>query len=92
LKNCRDLRQRQGNFHVGLRSAILERIKDIAKHEHALFEAVAGTETADHPSDYRLLVYAKKQFIKVDNLRGDRVIVSCFIGHDGFLAPELFST
>jgi hypothetical protein len=75
LKNCRDLRQCQGNFHVGLRSAILERIKDIAKHEHALFEAVAGTETVGHPSDCQLLAYAKKHCIELVHMQGDSVTI-----------------
>jgi hypothetical protein len=30
-----------------------------------------GVETVDHPTDPQLLAFAKKYFLKVDNMRGD---------------------
>ncbi|MDP3620302.1 MAG: translational machinery protein [Polynucleobacter sp.] len=59
---------------VGPGSAKLELMKHITKHDHALLEKIVGVETVDHPSDGQLLAFAKKYFIKIDNMKGDSVI------------------
>jgi hypothetical protein len=60
---------------IGVRSATLEHTKHTSKHEHALFEAVAGTETVGHPSDCQLLAYAKKHCIELVHMQGDSVTI-----------------
>jgi len=54
---------------VGPGSAKLELLKHVNKHEPILSEKIIGVETVDHPSDAQLLAYAKKYFVRVDNLR-----------------------
>ena len=54
---------------VGPGSAKLELLKHVHKHDAKIAENIVGIETVDHPSDGQLLAYAKKYFIKVDNLR-----------------------
>lgn len=58
---------------VGPGSAKTALMKHAVKHDH-LSDKVVGVETVDHPSDGQLLAYAKKYFMKVDNLKGDTVI------------------
>lgn len=59
---------------VGPGSAKTELVKHVARHDHALSDKIVGVETVDHPSDAQLLAYAKKYFIKVDNMKGDAPI------------------
>ena len=59
---------------VGPGSAKLELMKHVIKHDNQTTDKVVGVETVDHPSDGQLLAYAKKYFLKVDNLKGDTVI------------------
>jgi stalled ribosome rescue protein Dom34 len=54
---------------VGPGSAKLELLKHAHKHAAKVSEKVVGIETVDHPTDGQLLAYAKKYFIRVDNLR-----------------------
>ncbi len=54
---------------VGPGSAKLELLKHANKHDATVSEKIIGIETVDHPSDGQLLTYAKKYFIRVDNLR-----------------------
>jgi len=54
---------------VGPGSAKLELLKHVHKHDAKVSEKVVGMETVDHPTDAQLLAYAKKYFIRVDNLR-----------------------
>jgi stalled ribosome rescue protein Dom34 len=54
---------------VGPGSAKLELLKHVNKHDPKVSEKIVGVETIDHPSDGQLLAYAKKYFIRVDNLR-----------------------
>lgn len=54
---------------VGPGSAKLELLKHVSKHDAKVSERIVGVETVDHPSDRQLLAYAKKYFIKADNLR-----------------------
>ena len=56
---------------VGPGSAKLELLKHAQQHDRAAFEKILGIETVDHPSDPQLLAYAKKCFLKIDNLKGD---------------------
>ena len=59
---------------VGPGFAKTELMKHIAKHDHAILNKVVAVESVDHPTDGQLLAYAKKYFVKVDNLKGDSVI------------------
>jgi len=54
---------------VGPGSAKLELLKHANAHDAIVAEKIIGVETVDHPSDGQLLAYAKKYFIKADNLR-----------------------
>jgi stalled ribosome rescue protein Dom34 len=56
---------------VGPGSAKLDLLKHIHKHDAAVADKIVGVETVDHPTDGQLLAYAKKTFVKIDNLRGD---------------------
>ncbi|MDO8280666.1 MAG: translational machinery protein [Burkholderiaceae bacterium] len=56
---------------VGPGSAKLDLIKHIHKHDPAVGDKVVGVETIDHPTDPQLLAYAKKYFVKVDQMKGD---------------------
>lgn len=47
----------------------LELIKHMNRHDPAIAEKVVGVETVDHPSDGQLLAYAKKYFLRVDNMK-----------------------
>jgi len=59
---------------VGPGSAKTALMKHILKHDHSQLDKVVGVETVDHPSDGQLLAYAKKYFLRADNLKGDTVI------------------
>lgn len=59
---------------VGPGSAKTELMKHVSKHDQNIIEKIVGVETVDHPSDGQLLAYAKKYFVKVDNLKGDSTI------------------
>lgn len=54
---------------VGPGVAKLELIKHINHHDAKISNKVVGVETVDHPTDGQLLAYAKKYFLRVDNLR-----------------------
>ena len=54
---------------VGPGVAKLELIKHIHHHDAKISNKVVGVETVDHPTDAQLLAYAKKYFLRVDNLR-----------------------
>ncbi len=54
---------------VGPGSGKLELIKHMNRHDPSIAEKVVGVETVDHPSDGQLLAYAKKYFLRVDNMK-----------------------
>ena len=54
---------------VGPGSAKLELLKHIHKHDAAVGENIVGVETVDHPTDPQLLDFAKRYFLKLDNLK-----------------------
>lgn len=54
---------------VGPGTGKLELIKHMNKHDPRVAEKVVGVETVDHPSDGQLLAYAKKYFLRADNMR-----------------------
>ena len=54
---------------VGPGVAKLELIKHINQHDAKISNKVVGVETVDHPSDGQFLAYAKKYFLRADNLR-----------------------
>ena len=54
---------------VGPGVAKLELIKHINHHDAKISNKVVAVETVDHPTDGQLLAYAKKYFLRVDNLR-----------------------
>jgi stalled ribosome rescue protein Dom34 len=54
---------------VGPGVAKLELIKHIHHHDAKISNKVVGVETVDHPTDGQLLAYAKKYFLRVDQLR-----------------------
>ena len=54
---------------VGPGSAKLELIKHMHRHDAPIADKVVGVETVDHPSDGQLLAYAKKYFLRADNMR-----------------------
>jgi hypothetical protein len=56
---------------VGPGSAKLELIKHVHAHDPAVSKKIVGVETVDHPTDPQLLAFAKRYFLKVDNLLGD---------------------
>jgi len=43
-------------------------LKHLMKHQHTVAEKVLSVETVDHPSDGQLLSYARKYFVKADQL------------------------
>ena len=47
----------------------LELIKHINHHNVKISDKVVGVETMDHPTDGQLIVYAKKYFLRIDQLR-----------------------
>ncbi len=54
---------------VGPGSAKLELLKHAHNHDTKLSEKIVGIETVDHPTDGQLLAYAKKYFLRIDNMR-----------------------
>ncbi len=44
----------------------------VDQHHKALAAKIVGSEVLDHPSDGELLKYARKYFVKVDQMLGDR--------------------
>ncbi len=59
---------------VGPSTAKLALIKHLHKHDPAIAHKVVGVESVDHPSDGQLLAYARRYFVKVDQLRGTKVL------------------
>lgn len=47
----------------------LKLVKHLVKHHHDQSDKIVGVETVDHPSDGQLLAYARKYFVRVDNMR-----------------------
>ncbi|MEY3885592.1 MAG: hypothetical protein RIS87_1367 [Pseudomonadota bacterium] len=54
---------------VGPGSAKLELFKHAHSHDAKIAEKIVGLETVDHPTDGQLLAYAKKYFVKLDNMK-----------------------
>lgn len=44
---------------------------DLDSRHKSVAERVVGVETLDHPTDKQLLAFAKKYFVRVDNMLGD---------------------
>lgn len=59
---------------VGPGSAKLELIRHATKHDTEVTTRIVAVETVDHPDDAQLLAYAKKYFVRVDNMKGDPVV------------------
>lgn len=59
---------------VGPGSAKLELIRHAHKHDANVANKIVAVETVDHPSDAQLLAYARKYFVRVDNMKGDSLI------------------
>ena len=59
---------------VGAGSAKLEFIRHANKHDAQVAANIVAVETVDHPGDAQLLAYAKKYFVRVDNMKGDPVV------------------
>ncbi len=55
---------------VGPGSAKLELIRYAEKHAPKTAEKILGVETVDHPTDRQLLAYARKTFVRIDQLNG----------------------
>lgn len=55
---------------VGPGSAKLELIRYVEKHLPKTAQKILGVETVDHPSDRQLLAYARKTFVRIDQLNG----------------------
>ena len=56
---------------VGPGSAKLDLLKHVQAHDAAMTDKIVGVETVDHPTDPQLLAFAKKYFLKIDNMLGD---------------------
>ena len=54
---------------VGPASAKLNLVKHIHRHDQQMVDKVVGVESADHPSDAQLVVYARKYFVAADRMR-----------------------
>ncbi len=54
---------------VGPGSAKLELFKHAQQHDATISDKFVGIETVDHPSDAQLLAYAKKYFVKADQMK-----------------------
>jgi stalled ribosome rescue protein Dom34 len=55
---------------VGPGSAKVELVKHATLHDPIVSKKIIGVETVDHPTDGQVLAYAKKYFIRADNLNG----------------------
>ena len=55
---------------VGPGSAKLELIRYTEKHLPKVAQKILGVETVDHPTDRQLLAYARKTFVRIDQLNG----------------------
>lgn len=55
---------------VGPGSAKLELIRYTEKHLPKTAAKILGVETVDHPTDRQLLAYARKTFVRIDQLNG----------------------
>lgn len=55
---------------VGPGSAKLELIRYVEKHLPKTAARILGVETVDHPTDRQLLAYARKTFVRIDQLNG----------------------
>ncbi len=55
---------------VGPGSAKLELIRYVEKNLPKTAAKILGVETVDHPTDRQLLAYARKTFVRIDQLKG----------------------
>ncbi len=55
---------------VGPGSAKLELIRHVEKHAPKTAAKILSVETVDHPTDRQLLAYARKTFVRIDQLNG----------------------
>ena len=53
---------------VGPGSAKLELVRHAERHDPQVAKHIIGVETVDHPTDRQLLAYARKYFVRVDQL------------------------
>lgn len=56
---------------AGPGTAKIEFKADLDARHKAVADRVVGVETLDHPTDKQLLAFAKKYFVRVDNMLGD---------------------
>ncbi len=59
---------------VGPGAAKLELIRHVEKHLPKVAEKILGIETVDHPTDRQLLAYARKAFVRIDQLNGSAAL------------------
>ena len=55
---------------VGPGKAKLEFLRHADKHDPKIAAKIVGVETVDHPTDRQLLAYARKAFVRIDQLNG----------------------
>ena len=53
---------------MGPATAKLELVRHLHKHAPAIEKKIVGVETVDHPTDPQIVAYAKKYFVRVDQL------------------------
>lgn len=61
---------------VGPGSAKLELIRHAERHDPRVAQKIVGVETVDHPTDRQLLAYARKAFVRIDQMTGRGVLPS----------------
>lgn len=54
---------------LGPGTAKLHFLRYLRKHDHALEAKIVGIETVDHPTDGQALAYAKKYFVRREQLQ-----------------------
>ena len=55
---------------VGPGKAKLELLRHADQHDPKIAAKIVGVETVDHPTDRQLLAYARKAFVRIDQLNG----------------------
>lgn len=55
---------------VGPGKAKLELLRHADQHDPKVAAKIVGVETVDHPTDRQLLAYARKAFVRIDQLNG----------------------
>jgi len=53
---------------VGPGSAKLELVRHAERHDPQVAKTIVGVETVDHPTDRQLLAYARKYFVRIDQM------------------------